>query len=187
MRKAVEKRFVALNPTYFRRVNGELVALPQATIPFHTAHGHIVFGHYYRLTVISGPPNESERLSQPLEKFSNSCFRTWIKGTCPAQNTSPHVASKSFQSRHQFQPAPLWFSPLCRALLKRHFCLAAFLVPPQQDLIWLFIELCPVFIIQGIHKIYVYTFSLVVLWVTRMIILTCPSLCGATCQLKGSQ
>ena len=61
---------------YFRRGNGELVALPQAAIPFHTAHGHIVFWHYYGLTFISGPPNKSERLIQPLEKFSNSCFKT---------------------------------------------------------------------------------------------------------------
>jgi len=76
VRKLEEKRFAAQNLTYFRGGNGKPVALLQATIPFHTAHGHIVFWLYYRLTFISGPPNKSERLIQPLEKFSNSFFKT---------------------------------------------------------------------------------------------------------------
>lgn len=66
MRKAVEKRSVALNPTYFRRGNEEFVAFPQATIPLCTTYGHIRFWHYYRLMFISGPPEESETLIQPF-------------------------------------------------------------------------------------------------------------------------
>lgn len=93
----MEKRFVEPNPMYVRDGNGELVALPQATIPFHIAHGHVVSWHYYGLTFISGPPNESDRLSQLLEKFSNSRFKTRIKSTCPALNSPPRVARNPFR------------------------------------------------------------------------------------------
>lgn len=44
---------------------------------------------------------------RPWKSFLIPAAKHWTKSTCPAQNTSPHVASKSFQSRHQLQPASL--------------------------------------------------------------------------------
>lgn len=126
-------------------------------------------------------------LSQPLEKFSNSFFmnKTWTKSTCPAPNCSPHVARNPFRAS----------VPACVSVI----------FPCLQNITpYLLLSRC-------LPSAISVRFDLVVYWTLSSVYylrnsqdrceqfqshcaldyqdncLTCPSLHGATCQLKGFQ
>lgn len=123
----------------------------------------------------------------PWKSFLIPASKHWIKSTCPAQNTSPHDASKSFQSRHQLQPASL-----CNFLLSIQHCsrdasveLLSWCLSTEiwSGCLLSFVQVCYLRNSQdrGEH----FQPSCALSYQDNH--LTCPRLHGAICQFKGFQ
>lgn len=178
---------------HFSDRNGERVAFPQATIPFHAAQFHFIqlmdilfLGNVMDWHLYWVPPKESNRTESTFGRVF-CFFKTWAKSTCPAQNSSPHIARNPFRADISFSLCLcVIFSCLHNItpyMLLSRCSPSAFSVRFDLVIYW---SLPSVYYLRNSQDRCEHFHSPCALDYQDNC-LTCSSLHGATCQLKGFQ